>query len=671
MNARRVAPIIALVLAACGGGGGGGVPAIPTTAPSLSPNARMQNVMISLVVPVNSGTNGARRPAYISASALGAGIVVTQGSATVNATLNLSSSSSSCTGSGSSRTCTTSVTVPTGNDVFTITIYNQAPSNNTIPAGAAILGIGTSTVDVIAGSTSGVSVFVGGEIAHFGATIPSGSLPANGHAQSAVIVIAPTDFGDNPITAGTNDPYANPITVGVTESGGSGFASLSLNGGPASSSVLVTKSTDSVTLEYSGGGQPGYSFTVTLSAGGVTSQSSTIAPLIAAIGGSAVTSVGLNGTISNLTLAVGEAGSSRTYTAALTTCTNIATIGSLSGSGASATLPVNGGATASASGCTLTLTDSGNVALVLPVTNTPVTHSVTINGTQITEYGGWSGPYGMAVGPDGNIWLTDAGTDTVNSFNPSNGAGVFNLFISGSSLIDIVAGSDGAMWVTDANLEGVDRVTTTNTLTQYQLPSGGSPHGITSDSSGQLWVANTGPSSILTLSVGGAFNPMSISPSGQPSSIAVGPDGAIWFTEQTWIGRYNPADASFTETVVPNSGGAQYIAAGRDGAMWFTGSSVGGGFVARIPMNGDGPFTPTAYATTGTSPMGIAAGADNAMWFVDNVANTVNEISLTSHAITSFPLPTSGAAPQEIVRGPDGSLWLSEFGANQVAHVIP
>jgi virginiamycin B lyase len=69
--------------------------------------------------------------------------------------------------------------------------------------------------------------------------------------------------------------------------------------------------------------------------------------------------------------------------------------------------------------------------------------------------------------------------------------------------------------------------------------------------------------------------------------------------------------------------------------------------------------------------MGIAAGADNAMWFVDNVANTVNEISLTSHAITSFPLPTSGAAPQEIVRGPDGSLWLSEFGANQVAHVIP
>ena len=109
-------------------------------------------------------------------------------------------------------------------------------------------------------------------------------MPANGHAQSAVLVIAPTDFGNNPITAGTNDPYANPITVALTEMGGSGNASLSLNGGAASSSVQVTKSTDSVTLNYNGAGAPGYSFTVTLSASGVSSQSSTIAPLIAAIG---------------------------------------------------------------------------------------------------------------------------------------------------------------------------------------------------------------------------------------------------------------------------------------------------------------------------------------------------------------------------------------------------
>ncbi len=667
---------VATLLAACGGGGGGGpasIPSAPIPAPTqtLTPITGMQKVAISLVVPQNSGTTGTKHRAYISASAMGAGIVVTQGSTAVNATLDLSPSSSACTGSGTSRTCTTTVTVPLGSDTFAVTVYNQAPVNNTIPSGAAVLGVGTSSVNVVAGTTTSVQVFVGGQIAHFGAALPSGAMPANGHAQSAMLVIAPTDFGNNPITAGTNDPYANPITVSLTEMGGSGNASLSLNGGAASSSVQVTKSTDSVTVNYDGAGAPGYEFTVALSASGVSSQSSTVAPLIAAVNGNATTSISLNGSaVGALQLGFGEAGSSSTYTASLSGCANIATKGTISGGGASATLPITGGSTASASGCSLTISD-GTISLVLPVTNTPVTHSVTINGTQITEIGGYSGPYGMAVGPDSNIWLTDVGTDTVNSFSPSNGAGVFNFFISGSGLIDIVTGSDGAMWVTDANLEGVDRVTTTNTLTQYPLPLGGAPHGITSDSSGQLWVATSAPNDIWTLSAGGAFNPISIAPSGQPSSIAVGPDGAIWFTEQTWIGRYNPADANFTETLVPNSGGAQYITAGPDNAMWFTGSSAGGGFIGRIPMNADGPFTPTTYATTGTSPMGIIAGADNAMWFVDNVANTVSEIALTSHAVTNFPLPTSNAAPQEIVRGPDGSLWLTEFGANQVAHVIP
>ena len=396
MSARRLAPLLALALAACGGGGGGGGPApIPSGAESRADadadaKHRHAKVAITLVVPVNSGTTGVKHRAYISASAMGAGIVVTQGSTTVNATLDLSPSSSACTGSGSSRTCTTTVTVPFGNDMFAVTVYNQAPVNNAIPGGAAILGVGTSSVNVVAGSTTSVQVFIGGQIAHFGAALPAGAMPANGHAQSAVLVIAPTDFGNNAITAGTNDPYTNPITVSLTETGGSGNASLSLNGGAASNSVQVTKSTDSVTVNYDGAGAPGYTFTIALSASGVSSQSSTVAPLIADLNGTTVTALSLNGSaVGAVQLGFGEAGSSSTYTATLSGCTSIATKGTISGSGASATLPVTGGGNPSASGCTLTITDSGSVALVLPVTNTPVLHSVTINGTTITEFTGY------------------------------------------------------------------------------------------------------------------------------------------------------------------------------------------------------------------------------------------------------------------------------------------
>ncbi len=265
-------------------------------------------------------------------------------------------------------------------------------------------------------------------------------------------------------------------------------------------------------------------------------------------------------------------------------------------------------------------------------------HSVTINGTTITEYTGYSHPLGIAKGPDGNIWFTDQGSQTVNALSPSNPATlVYNYGVSGSDLFELVAGPDGAMWMSDDNLEGVDRMTTAGVLTQYSLPSGGSPRGITYDTAGQLWVADDSSDVVWMLSAGGAFSNPGFSPSGQPISVVVGPDGAIWFTEGANIGRYNPADSSFTETAVPSSGTAAYIATGPDNAIWFTGNASGNGFVARIPMTGgDGPFTATPF-TTGTNPLGIAAGADNAMWFVDKTANTVGEISLTSHTITTLP----------------------------------
>ncbi|MGB6986684.1 MAG: hypothetical protein WBD74_11990 [Candidatus Aquilonibacter sp.] len=685
MNARGFAPLLILVVAACGGGGGGGgIAPLPVPTASATPSSNMQKVAISLVVPVNSGTTGMKHREYISASARGAGIVVTQGATTVNATLDLSPSSSACTGGDSSRTCTTSVTVPTGSDLFTITIYNQTPVNNAIPSGAAILGVGASTVNVIAGITSSVQVYIGGEIAHFGAALPSGSMPANGHAQSAVLVIAPTDFGNNPITAGKNDPYANPIAVAITESGGSGNATLSLNGGAASTSVLVSKSTDSVTLNYNGNGVPGYSFTITLSASGVSSQASTIAPLIASVSGHAVTSVSLNGSgVSALQLGIGEAGSSRTYTATLASrCSGIATKGSISGSGASATLPVTGGATPSASGCALTITDSGNVALVLLVTNTPVGASVNIDGTQITEYTGYTFPFSITKGPDGNIWFTDQGNSTVYAINPANESLVYDYLISGSDLFGITTGSDGALWASDQGLSSIDRVTTAGVIAQYPFPGCGCPEGITSDSAGQIWVMDNDDGIVWTLSVGGQFTQAvsGLGPFSTPTnSITVGPDGAIWWAGDSNIGRYNPANGHTEEIPVPNSGTVDYVAAGPDNAIWYTAdASSPAMFIGRIPMNGDGPFdTSTTFTVTpvaGAQLAGITAGADNAMWFVvsnNTSTNYIGELSLSTHAVTTFQIPTSSAGAWEITRGPDGSLWFTERNNGQIGHLIP
>lgn len=670
MNARRFLSTIVLVLAfaGCGGGGGGGS-AVPAPHPtSSSGNGSTQRVAISLVVPQNGGTTGIKHRAYISASALGAGIVVTQGSTTVNATLDLSSSSGACTGSGSTRTCTTTVTVPLGTDTFAITIYNESPVNGAIPSGAQILGVGSSTVPVVAGTTSSVSVYIGGEIASFGSTLPSGSLPANGQAQTAVLVIAPTDFGDNPIAAGKNDPYANPITVSIAETGGSGHASLSLNGGANASSVIVTQSSDSVALHYDGGGSPGYSFTISLSASGVSTQTSKIAPLIASLAGSGVTSLSLNGTVTNETLTVGIAGASATYTATPAACTNIATFGAVSGSGASATLSVAGGSAASGSGCTLTVAANGT-SLVLPVVNTPVGATVTINGTAITEYTGFENPYGITKGPDGNIWFTDQGNDDVYAFNPSTTALQYT-YSTGQSLYGIATGSDGALWCADQSNGGVLRITTSGIQDSY--PFTGTPQGIAPGPNGLMLIADNTSGGVWTLDAGGQFTILPFSPSGTPAQVTWVPGGSLgdaWFTEGTYIGDFSLNNNTLTtEIPTPNGGLSNSIAYGPDGNLWVT---IDGGTNPGIAIVNPSTDAVTNVPIAGSDTNGIVAGVDGAMWVADQANNSVDEITVSGHTVTKYPLPTSNATPRQIALGADGSLWVTENNVGQLAHIVP
>src|SRR5579863_249296 len=271
--------VAAALLAACGGGGGSFTPGNPGG--GSHPASATQKLGMKLIVPARVTHSIGRRPAFVSAATNGATITVNGGSPNVE---DLSPGSPLCTVTAGQRTCTVTLTVPVATDTFVITTYDQAPVNGAIPPGAHILGQGTVTIDVISGQTTSVNIFVGGQVANIGVTLPTGSVPANGTAQSLGIVISPTDFGNQPITAGQNDPYANPINVSVTETGGSGHAFVVINGGARAASGTVLHSSDTVTITYDGLGAPGYGFSISVSATGITAQQSQISPLFVALG---------------------------------------------------------------------------------------------------------------------------------------------------------------------------------------------------------------------------------------------------------------------------------------------------------------------------------------------------------------------------------------------------
>src|ERR1035441_9673226 len=124
-------------------------------------------------------------------------------------------------------------------------------------------------------------------------------------------------------------------------------------------------------------------------------------------------------------------------------------------------------------------------------------------------------------------------------------------------------------------------------ITEYAMPTGNAPWGITTGSDGALWFTEYYDNKIGRISTVGAITEYAIpTPNNQPNSITSGPDGALWFTEffGNKIGRITTGGA-ITEYPVPTPGSnPTEIGMGPDGALWFT--EQNGNKIGRITPGG-------------------------------------------------------------------------------------
>ena len=72
-----------------------------------------------------------------------------------------------------------------------------------------------------------------------------------------------------------------------------------------------------------------------------------------------------------------------------------------------------------------------------------------------------SGPIGIAAGPDGNLWFTEAGGDRIGRITPAGAITEFTAGITaGSGPFGITAGPDGNLWFTEIDGNRIGRITT-------------------------------------------------------------------------------------------------------------------------------------------------------------------------------------------------------------------
>lgn len=310
-----------------------------------------------------------------------------------------------------------------------------------------------------------------------------------------------------------------------------------------------------------------------------------------------------------------------------------------------------------------------------PVIDVPHIDCVSATLNEYPVANGNSQPQGI-TSAGGSLWFT--GWLGVSRFSPSTPDNQ-QLTLTGapdSGPSGITVGPDGNLWFTEMLRSRIGTISLSGTLlNEYPNPSNWAsgaddPSAITSVPDGTLWFAGYAVGEITT---SGQYTPP-ITPTSLTGStgMTTDPNGNVWFVHMA--SAASPATGQVVE-VVPSSGqmtaytlppatpGANSmpwsLTVGPDGNLWVIGNNVW-----KVSTNGEVLAT---YAIPGLPAddfyaSGIATGSDGNLYFTEYATNQVGEITTSGSIAQQWKL--AGTGPNSIALGPDGALWFTEQGGS-------
>jgi RHS repeat-associated protein len=269
-------------------------------------------------------------------------------------------------------------------------------------------------------------------------------------------------------------------------------------------------------------------------------------------------------------------------------------------------------------------------------------------GSSGTGNGQFSGASGIAVGPNGRIWVVDTGNCRIQHFNAE---GVFQAKF----------GSCGTK------------------KSEFAAPT-----AITVDSSGHVWVADTGNSRLQEFNeVGGYINQFgklgtSTGQFNNPSGIAVGPNGHIWVAD-TGNNRVQQFDAEgkfISQFGTTGTGNGQFkkpygIAVSSEERIWVVDKensrvqqfNAEGKYLSQVGSSGSG-------AGQFSNPSGVAVGSSGHIWVVDTGNKRVEEFNKAGEYVTKFGEAGAGVGqfnnPLGVANSAESKAWVTDSTNNKV-----
>lgn len=267
------------------------------------------------------------------------------------------------------------------------------------------------------------------------------------------------------------------------------------------------------------------------------------------------------------------------------------------------------------------------VMLVLPVMQIILGGGVAYAATEskvwtdITKSGGFWSPYGVTIGSDGTLYVTDRDSNKIRKL-PSGGSAWVDITNSGGFNYPngIAVASDGTLYVADGRNNRIKKLLSGNSSwqdipneEQYEFNN---PTGIAVDSNGTLYVADPGYNQIKKRTSGGSAWEY-VDYLGSPVGIAIGSDGTMYVTDRYYHQIKKLPSGSSTWEDVTYSGGFDNpdgIAVGSDGTLYVTDSTSMQ--IKKLPSGGSVWENITGSETFRT-PGGVAADSDGTVYVAD------------------------------------------------------
>ncbi len=256
-----------------------------------------------------------------------------------------------------------------------------------------------------------------------------------------------------------------------------------------------------------------------------------------------------------------------------------------------------------------------------------------------------AGPYGVALGPDGDIWVADTGHDQIAEFTPSG-----HLLTSFGGALD-------------------------------------QPEGIAADAAGHVWVADTGHDRVVEFSPAGHVLATFGSPGSgngeldQPTALAVSPSGDVWVADQgnSRVEEFSAPGRYLASIPVPTPAG---VALDASGDIWVSSPSYAAGNMvdefspAGRPLQSFGT-TQAGYGDLGDTG-GIAIGPAGRVYVAQPDYGWVSVFSPDGRFYTEFGLRSDPAQASEDLEFPQGlavtatgQVWVADSGNNRIAEFGP